>query len=1251
MCYDTPSRQWWRSKITSRLLAYQFRDVKLSRFYSNVTPLGSSNHYEVTLPSGVRVAVNRGLRGLNIMVTAPVDPEHPCDGLCGNNNGNPDDEFGKWNTPNEFGEHWRIRTRLTLFDYKGNAYGEAHIDDGCDQQICVCSRGSIRSRCGNDAERVCFPTLRSESNSRKDHKGSGIGECKSPRAKRGLIPDDDTVDDQDLIPPFNPAVKSVNVTLTWPTPSGITKENVTQFCRKKIRYSEAGEACSQLPDVDVDNIVTQCISDIQATEDFSWATANFAALETSCIASVLNNISSYKNTTDGSIELNTDVLMSLCPNDCSDNGICANSTCICHEDYTSADCSISLNASPLVYDIRKSGLCDRRRRPCRNAGIFAFPLLDSENLTCHIQEYKVITSMWTPDESISLYPGLLVDLTEVKCFLPESPVNVGDYGNEGVTAAGLKIGVSNNRINVSEQSVSFITYDSVCQECNTTTGCKLRTDACLISGHCFAKNDSNPSDWCQQCIPELSQNSWKKREDNGRPIFTTLRTFYKFRGKELRVQLNAKDPENRTVSFSFVSKETFQASLTKNGLFSWSKDTKDSTVFRFNVTDECGAYSILNVSVIIKECPCKNSGECKPDYRFLDGAGKFRCSCPAEYTGNLCEIDVNECVVSQPCSNGRCINEQPGFSCSCFAGYTGDLCQNELNECASNPCFLGVSCTDMIAAFKCGPCPSGYTGSGEFCTKVNGEIDPCVKNPEICHQDANCVNKNGSFACQCRHGFTGDGNKNCTDVNECKEFETPNICHPNSQCSNTAGSFSCKCIPGYKEDGQRNCSDINECVETPNICDHNANCTNNVGSYSCECLRGFTGDGQSNCSDIDECIQSPFVCHENGVCTNKIGSYACHCDNGFFGDGKINCTENKFPVITTPRLVYGILNTDFKIQIEAQDPEGEDISFVLTLNFTTANAQITELGLLTIFRLNNNVTVHIRVEDKKGGRNFFILEIIGMACPCENNGKCYIRPHITYPVKKSDYICHCEEPYTGRQCESRPNPCGEQPCFPGLKCSSALNSEGFTCEKCPPLFEGDGKSCELKIIKGGENIYVESRMTLKNLKWSEELTINTTKVYRKLVSQLTTEIRKVYIKVPEFAYFIVKKMSPGSVVVDFQLIFSGKVKAPLEPLLKEAETGQLGNMTFEMNANESDADDDKDGSTNRRTLVTVIIVVIVALVVIIVLVVLFRVRRQRMNKENKQRNDAKAKGADSEVEGIAQGEEVPLKLFGDEAGA
>ena len=128
---------------------------------------------------------------------------------------------------------------------------------------------------------------------------------------------------------------------------------------------------------------------LQITEDFSWAIDNFAALEKTCMTNVYKNLSFYKNSTDGNLELSTEILASLCPNDCSDHGTCVNSTCNCDQDYTSKDCSISLKDRPVVFGIKKFGLCDVRIRPCRNVRIYGFPFLDSENLTCHIREYKV----------------------------------------------------------------------------------------------------------------------------------------------------------------------------------------------------------------------------------------------------------------------------------------------------------------------------------------------------------------------------------------------------------------------------------------------------------------------------------------------------------------------------------------------------------------------------------------------------------------------------------------------------------------------------------------------------------------------------------------------------------------------------------------------------------------------------------------------------------------------------------------------
>ena len=36
--------------------------------------------------------------------------------------------------------------------------------------------------------------------------------------------------------------------------------------------------------------------------------------------------------------------------------------------------------------------------------------------------------------------------------------------------------------------------------------------SCFIKGYCFAPNEPNPQDWCQQCLPEINKADWTKRQ-------------------------------------------------------------------------------------------------------------------------------------------------------------------------------------------------------------------------------------------------------------------------------------------------------------------------------------------------------------------------------------------------------------------------------------------------------------------------------------------------------------------------------------------------------------------------------------------------------------------------------------------------------------------------------------------------------------------------------------------------------------------
>ncbi|XP_030630544.1 neurocan core protein [Chanos chanos] len=74
-------------------------------------------------------------------------------------------------------------------------------------------------------------------------------------------------------------------------------------------------------------------------------------------------------------------------------------------------------------------------------------------------------------------------------------------------------------------------------------------------------------------------------------------------------------------------------------------------------------------------CSCLHGGTCLPQ-----GEG-YRCFCPQGYTGESCEIDVDDCQ-SNPCQNGgTCIDKVDSFTCLCLPSYSGDMCEKDTEGC------------------------------------------------------------------------------------------------------------------------------------------------------------------------------------------------------------------------------------------------------------------------------------------------------------------------------------------------------------------------------------------------------------------------------------------------------------------------------------------------------------------------------------------------------------------------------------------
>ncbi|XP_072245495.1 adhesion G protein-coupled receptor L4 [Leuresthes tenuis] len=167
-----------------------------------------------------------------------------------------------------------------------------------------------------------------------------------------------------------------------------------------------------------------------------------------------------------------------------------------------------------------------------------------------------------------------------------------------------------------------------------------------------------------------------------------------------------------------------------------------------------------------------------------------------------------------------------------------------------------------------------------FTAWLSSLMDTCSLSDicNSCHQHATCKASNGSNACFCNHGYTGDGTTFCKDDDECQNVT--NICGDRGQCTNTPGSYYCTCVSGYTSTGlpkfQPNdgteCMDIDEC-KSGQECGPNSNCHNTDGSFYCTCQRDFTptsGTKRFHPESGVKCKEHPQkYCHDNIRCMTQ----------------------------------------------------------------------------------------------------------------------------------------------------------------------------------------------------------------------------------------------------------------------------------------------------------------------------------------------------------------------------------------------
>uniref|UniRef100_A0A667Y4L9 Protein eyes shut homolog n=1 Tax=Myripristis murdjan TaxID=586833 RepID=A0A667Y4L9_9TELE len=440
--------------------------------------------------------------------------------------------------------------------------------------------------------------------------------------------------------------------------------------------------------------------------------------------------------------------------------------------------------------------------------------------------------------------------------------------------------------------------------------------------------------------------------------------------------------------------------------------------------------------------PCANGGRC-----LLSSASSYSCVCTPGWSGQNCQINVNDCV-QHWCQNGATY-----YQCICPLGFSGRLfksslsqltyknCSTPVTACASDvePCKNGGTCYyNLTGNVQC-LCPPGIFNSVES-TSVISLIPPltgysgndcsspaneCVSNPCDPEGTFHCEELANTYKCVCQHGYTG---QHCnTPISHCVD----GLCHHGSKCVDLSEEFKCDCLPGLM--GQFCEVNIDDCEHKP--CGVLSICKDTLNGYNCFCAPGFIGN---NCEiEVNECLSEP--CQNGGFCIDELNSFSCQCPLGITGS---NCEINIDECASSP-CFHNATCVDLTHGYAC-----------ICLPGFTGTACKHDIDECASSPCKNGATCI----DQPG--NYFcqcVAPFKGYNCeflpceasnPCENGAVCVEElDQDHFPL---GFRCHCHQGFTGPRCEINVDECLSSPCLHGF-CYDVVN--GFYC-LCNPGYAG-----------------------------------------------------------------------------------------------------------------------------------------------------------------------------------------------------
>jgi len=398
---------------------------------------GTFSTYSVTMASGsiVQLSYYTSYQG-NMYVTLTGIDHNSVTGLCGNFNGNVNDDSNPLLTPS-----------YDLFSWQPTLNPSSSISTAVNCPYNPPTTTYSLINYGNAEDITNILTSSINNNNGNDNNGDGNGNG------------------------------------TFNVNDNINISAITQYCNNGLY--QLSTTCSTNVNINTSNYIQNCIDDASygIPLDMSLATAE-QTLQSDCLSKMNFNVAQRNNT----------ILNTLCPRNCSGWGTCYNAICQCQSGYTGNDCSINTNLSPTIQSISSNTidvLITGKLVAITGNGFW------SNNWTCLFTPMISNNNDENVLSTSAIYLSGFSVMCPLPNVFINNTINVN---NNNITYYINVINENENENNQNENgndngNVTLTLYNSKCTSLNLSNTLCMVNDQCYSS---YQLNPANPCQQCYQ---------------------------------------------------------------------------------------------------------------------------------------------------------------------------------------------------------------------------------------------------------------------------------------------------------------------------------------------------------------------------------------------------------------------------------------------------------------------------------------------------------------------------------------------------------------------------------------------------------------------------------------------------------------------------------------------------------------------------------------------------------------------------------